>query len=504
MELAAQLVSANVLALVEHAELVPILQRMDATPREQREAQPWLGVAHAWALVYTGQMERANTALALAENRLETLAGAERARISGHIAAVRAYATWVHGDQSTAVEFAEKAESLLPTGETAVRALNLATLGNALNQYGASQRSVEVLEQAIRLARQAGQSHVFIPAASALTYAYIQQGRLHQAHAICQESLAMAATYQQRTGQPLSATTSTYAELSSILVKWGEAGPATLAARQGLALGERWGQVDATQVCLLHLIESLALTHDFGAARQTVARARKVAQGVSPWFVSLVDQQEAHLWLDAGEVSQAARVARETVDAFPTYLEARLLLKQNRLDEALAVLERNLPVAQNTPSLETVRLGVIQALALFQKKDEKGALAALKWTLELGQAENRVATFIREGEPMEKLLRLALAKSICPEFTRKLLAVFEARRKPQPPPAAEALIEPLSERELEILTLLDGPLSTPEIAAQLVVSANTVRTHIKNIYGKLGVHGRSGAVRRAKELGLLM
>jgi LuxR family maltose regulon positive regulatory protein len=61
----------------------------------------------------------------------------------------------------------------------------------------------------------------------------------------------------------------------------------------------------------------------------------------------------------------------------------------------------------------------------------------------------------------------------------------------------------LSERELEILSLLNGPLSTPEIAGQLIISANTVRTHIKNIYGKLGVHGRSAAVRRAKELSVL-
>jgi LuxR family maltose regulon positive regulatory protein len=67
----------------------------------------------------------------------------------------------------------------------------------------------------------------------------------------------------------------------------------------------------------------------------------------------------------------------------------------------------------------------------------------------------------------------------------------------------EALVEPLSERELEILQNLNGPLSTPEIAEQLVLSTNTVRTHIKNIYGKLGVHGRSGAVRQARELGLL-
>ncbi|MBN1449778.1 MAG: HTH domain-containing protein [Anaerolineales bacterium] len=69
--------------------------------------------------------------------------------------------------------------------------------------------------------------------------------------------------------------------------------------------------------------------------------------------------------------------------------------------------------------------------------------------------------------------------------------------------AAEGLIEPLSTRELEILALLDGPLSTPEIAGQLVISTYTVRAHIKTIYGKLGVHGRSGAVKKAKEFGLL-
>ncbi|MCX6036059.1 MAG: LuxR C-terminal-related transcriptional regulator [Chloroflexi bacterium] len=70
-------------------------------------------------------------------------------------------------------------------------------------------------------------------------------------------------------------------------------------------------------------------------------------------------------------------------------------------------------------------------------------------------------------------------------------------------PVSETLIEPLSERELEVLQHLNSYLSTPEIADELIVSANTVRTHIKNIYGKLGVHGRSGAVRRAKELALL-
>ncbi len=150
-------------------------------------------------------------------------------------------------------------------------------------------------------------------------------------------------------------------------------------------------------------------------------------------------------------------------------------------------------------------LHILEAQAHFLLKDHAAALGSLKQSLELAEAENAVTSFVREGATMEKLLRLAQARSIAPAFVACLLAAFEVRRKhgPAPLPAAELLIEPLSERELEVLRILNGPLSTPEIAEQLVVSANTVRTHIKNIYGKLGVHGRSGAVRRARELALL-
>jgi LuxR family maltose regulon positive regulatory protein len=497
MELAARLVAANVLALVERAELAPILLRMDSAPCEQREAQPWLGVAHAWALAYSGQLERAEAALALAETRLETLAIRERERIAGHIAAVRAYAAWVQGDRDRAVTLAENAEQLLPPAEIAVRALNLSTLGNALNQYSASPRSVAVLEQSILLARQAGLSHVYMLAATALVYAFNMLGELRKAHAVCLEALEVAETYQQRSRAPLPAVASAYAELSVIQGERGETEQAIQTARKGLALSEQWGQIDTTQLCLLSLANGLSLAGDAEAALHVLQRARLNAQKVSPWFVQVVDELELRVCIDANETSQIGKPR----EIFPASLLADRLVKHNRPEEALALLERAELV--DAQSLEAMRRGIIRSLALFLENDEAGALSALKPLLARAEPDQRLGIFIREGLVMEKLLRRALAKSICPEFTRKLLAVFEAWHKPQPVPAAEALIEPLSERELEILALLDGPLSTPEIAAHLVVSANTVRTHIKNIYGKLGVHGRSGAVRRAQELRLV-
>ena len=422
---------------------------------------------------------------------------------------MRAYAAWVYGSQQAAVDFAEDAARLLPGEEIAVRALNLTTLGNALTQYKADIRAVEALEQAVVLARQAGQSHVFMPAASALAYAYASLGKLHKAHAVCLDAVEVAEAYQRRYGLPLPAAASVYATLAGILAEWGETQQSIQAARKGLALSELWGQADTILLCLLHLTNGLSLAHDFEAARQVIQRARKVAQKVSPWFVLNVDHEELRIWLDAGDIGQATRTAQEANAALPASLEARLLLMNNRLDEALSLLDRALPEAIQAPSIETVRLVVFQSLALFLKKDETRAIAALKQALYLAEPENRVATFVREGDPMEKLLHLALVKSggwsvsTSPEFATRLLGAFEAWPRLEPARSAELYIESLSEREIEVLHYLNSHLSTPEIAVQLFVSASTVRTHIKNIYSKLGVHGRSGAVRRAKVLGLL-
>ena len=108
------------------------------------------------------------------------------------------------------------------------------------------------------------------------------------------------------------------------------------------------------------------------------------------------------------------------------------------------------------------------------------------------------------------LLREAAVQRIMPVYTSTLLAAFDLERQPRADesplltsPASQPLIEPLSERELDVLRLLRSELSGPEIARELVVALSTVRTHTKNIYGKLDVTSRRAAVKRAAELGLI-
>ena len=188
---------------------------------------------------------------------------------------------------------------------------------------------------------------------------------------------------------------------------------------------------------------------------------------------------------------------------------AQVRIAQGRPGEALAVLE---PLAQTAEEAGWVVL-LVKALALtsvahYMQGELSQAMTVLEHALRLAEPEGYVRTFVDEGEPMIQLLRHAASHGIAPQYVSMLLAVCE------PPEQAEAgqvptypqtqpLIEPLSERELQVLRLLTTRLSSREMAQELFISRDTVRSHIKSIYGKMNVHSRQEAVQRAEELGLL-
>ena len=157
-----------------------------------------------------------------------------------------------------------------------------------------------------------------------------------------------------------------------------------------------------------------------------------------------------------------------------------------------------------------IEILVVQALAHQMHGDIPAALVPLERALTLAEPEGYVRMFVDEGPPMAHLLREAAARGIMPAYTGTLLAACDAEHQrsagasPRPTPlVAQPLSEPLSERELDVLRLLRTELSGPEIARELVVALSTVRTHTKNIYGKLDVTNRRAAVTRAAELDLL-
>jgi LuxR family maltose regulon positive regulatory protein len=224
------------------------------------------------------------------------------------------------------------------------------------------------------------------------------------------------------------------------------------------------------------------------------------------------------LWLRRGEVDRAQAWARErnlSADDELSYLReyehitlSRLLLARARaerdtagMDAALGLLERLLAAAEDGGrGGSALELLVLLALAQQSRGDVPAALDTLQRAITLAQPEGYVRLFADEGPPMVALLKALAKRPAPPGYVRRLLA---ATSNEQPVVHSTTLIDPLSERELDVLRLLGTDLDGPAIARELSVSLNTMRTHTKNIYAKLGVTSRREAVRQAHELDLL-
>ena len=193
---------------------------------------------------------------------------------------------------------------------------------------------------------------------------------------------------------------------------------------------------------------------------------------------------------------------------------ARLLIAEKRPTEALALLDGVLPMMERRGRIgRVIEIQVLRSLAFQALGDVAQAMDALERALSLAEPGGYVRMFVDAGEPVGELLRQAAARGIAVEYANRLLAALQGETKdegrktdadssPVPRPSS-SLVEPLSEREIEVLRLLTTSLSSTEIAEELVISVNTVRSHVKSIYAKLDVHSRYKALARAKELNLL-
>ena len=242
---------------------------------------------------------------------------------------------------------------------------------------------------------------------------------------------------------------------------------------------------------------------------------------VSDFFPNVrpVPALRARVWIAQGRLGEALGWANEqslSADGDLSYLRefehitlARVLLAryqreraEHSVHKAARLLERLLLAAEEGGRTgRVIEILVLKALAHQTLGDIPVALASLERAMMLAEPEGYVRVFADEGPPMTSLLRAAAKDGIRRDYARRLLAAVSGAEHNGP--VEQALIEPLSERELDVLRLLGTELGGPAIARELMVSLNTMRTHTKNIYAKLAVTNRRAAVRRAAELNLL-
>ena len=232
---------------------------------------------------------------------------------------------------------------------------------------------------------------------------------------------------------------------------------------------------------------------------------------------------QVQLWLAQEELNAASRGAQESnvsaeiefnlQNEYEHISLARLIVAQGQassdgvtLTRALGLIDRLALSAESAGRVgHLIDLLILQTLTLDALGDLNQALSCLERALELAEPQGFVRIFLDNGNPIIRLLKEAARRDIVADYAVKLLNRIDTDTQPDGPNISppSLLVDPLSERELEVLHLMAQDLSYQEIADQIMVSLNTVRTHVKNIYSKLMVHKRSEAVAKAEELNLL-
>jgi len=506
-ERAADLVERTAWALLTRGELATVLGWISGLPYELMHTRARLAFFHSWAMDHSGEVDRVE----------ECLTGVDLREVAGEVATVRAHVAAVRGNTAQSIALAQEATRQLPADNLFLRGLVAQTLGLAHHWGGNPGAAAQALTQAIELSRAAGQTTLTVTALAFLGRALVVQGKLRQAVDTYQEVLELVVPQISR---PVPYASIAYVGIAGALYEWNDLDGALRYAKEGIKRSQASGFIPYQLVGNIFSARVHLARGDLPQALESFHQAEYLEQNCDYAYVNaLLDELRIRLWvarenLAAAEEWVQAHWSRQVDDiSLAQELEqitvAGALIKQsssannnaaNDIGKALNLLSHLLEKAESAGRLPNmIKIMVLQALALQTCGDNIRALSTLEQALSLAEPECFRRTFLDEGESMSRLLYQARQQKIMPEFSASLISASNASSQF----SAEGLVEPLSEREFEVLRLIAAGLSNQEIAQELVIAVSTVKSHINHIYGKLGVRSRTQAVARAQSLGLL-
>jgi len=539
---AADLVELAIPALQRDRQEATIRGWLDVIPAEIVRMRPVLGVGLVGALMAGNEFDGIERRLREAERWLEPAtedrtgspspaAGmvvvdmGELARLPGTIQMYRAALALVGGDAPATLRHAQVAIDRAADDDHLTRAGASALSGLAFWGQGDLDAAHRAYSACVEGLRRAGNISDVLGCSITLADIRITQGRLGDALRTYDQAVQLAGRVA---GTVLRGTPDMYVGMSQIACERGDLEAATGHLLRSQQLGEHTGLPQNPyrwRVSMARIKESQG---DLAGALILLDEAQRVYLGDFLPNVRPVPALRARLLAAQGNVGEALNWAREhdlTVDDNLTYVRefehitlAKVLLAQGATDgdkgsltEATRLLQRLLSAADaGGRTGNVIEILLLHALTQHAGGDTPGALAPLERALTLAEPEGYVQAFVGAGAPMAALLKAVTRQRAGWDYVHRLLAARAADGDAAPTTTSgdqthriPGLVDPLSERELDVLRLLATDLDGPDIARRLFVSVNTMRTHTKGIYAKLGVNNRRAAVRRAEELDLL-
>lgn len=501
-----------------------LLRWLGMLPGDLVRSRPQLCLLCAWALAHSGDLDEAEDRLRDAEAALKLGDGASTKALSceertmlGEICIVRARMAAMREDALLTTKLSNRALDLLPEDELHLRGDAALDLGHAYCSVGDLAAASEAFARATATGRAADDLRTALFALRYQASLEISRGRLRAAEDLLLDGQRLA---ESRADGVPSVAGIIHTGMGELLYERGELDEARRLLETGIEHGKRSGEAKILVYGYVNLARVLMARGDAEGAHYLIREAGRLTPR---W--PLIWAWQARFRLAQGDVDAAARWAREygkTEDylSYPRHFEritmARVLLGRGRIDEALDALDRLLEGARTEGrTAHEIELLALRALAFDRRGDAQEALDSLGRALLLAEPEGFVRLFVDEGAPMAALLARLLReprddgnRASAPDgYAGGLLERFAreapppgngmARRSPVPG------LEPLSEREIEVLELVAAGRSNAEIARELYLSVGTVKAHVHHIFGKLLVRSRSQAVARARELRLL-
>ena len=482
--------------MLKNGQIFTLLSWYSQIPKKTLISDPEFCLDYSWPLILSGKFDEAAFYLSQAEEN----APGDPAFL-GQILTARAYLVRVQGDHARMIELSQKALSLLPKLDVDSRCIVTTNLGIAYWHSGHMKQAEEVLAEAQATAQQTDNEYVYRTVQVFRGLVQAVRGQLRKA-----ESYFQGAAEQDR---PAFSAGLANLYLCALNYEWNHLEESTAYLLKAIDIGEQIQNDELLVSCAMLMAQLYTASGNIAAAKQVLGEAQqKVRVGKVPapakGRLAAVQVQVALGEMDLAAADDWAHQLQPGADShsfcrFLNLTQAKLLLAQNRREDARAYLEECYEKASGSDwRYGQILIRALQSLAAFNLEDASGYLLD---AFTLVGSEKFIRTFVDQGDALHPVLRACAGVDTPHPHLGEILQTIQ--QGPGKFLIAQAkLVEPLSDRELEVLACLKKGLTNPEIAEALIITTGTVKTHVHHICGKLGVRNRTEAVSRANELGL--